>query len=72
VYDGIEFEKRGLPAVAILTRPFVVPGRQTARIRGLPDYPVLFMEHPIGRTAHEMLILQAQKILPEILQVLTS
>ncbi|MBS0546439.1 MAG: hypothetical protein JSR24_01740 [Proteobacteria bacterium] len=34
--------------MAICTTPFEVTVRNIARVLGLPDYPVVKVEHPIG------------------------
>jgi hypothetical protein len=49
VHDGIELELRGVPAAVVCTVPFENMGRSTARVRGLPDYPFILVDHPLGR-----------------------
>jgi len=34
--------------VVLCTEPFVVTARNIARVLGLPDYPFLKVQHPIG------------------------
>jgi len=34
--------------VVLCTEPFVVTARNIARVLGLPDYPFLKLQHPIG------------------------
>lgn len=58
MHDGISFEQLGKRAVVICTEPFEVTARNIARMLGLPDYPFVMLEHPIGsRTAEELKIL---------------
>ena len=38
----------GKRAVVLCTEPFVVTARNIARLLGLPDYPFLKVQHPIG------------------------
>ena len=34
--------------MVLCTKPFEVTARNIARIMGLPDYPFLMVQHPIG------------------------
>ena len=58
MHDGISFEQFGKRAVVICTQPFEVTARNIARMMGLPDYPFVMVEHPIGsRTLDEIKVL---------------
>ncbi len=46
--DAIAFEKRGIPAAAVITEPFVPTAEAMARLAGMPGYPVAVIPHPIG------------------------
>jgi len=48
LHDGITFEQTGKRAVVLCTQPFVVTARNIARVMGLPDYPFVVLDHPIG------------------------
>jgi len=48
VLDAITFEKRGIPAVAIITAPFVPTAEAMAGLAGMPGYPCAVVAHPIG------------------------
>ena len=48
MHDGISFEQLGKRAVVLCTEPFEVTARNIARIMGLPAYPFLMVQHPIG------------------------
>ena len=53
--DAISFEKRGIPAVAVVTAPFLATGRAMAELHGMPDYPFVVVPHPFGSlTAEEV------------------
>ncbi len=55
MHDGISFEQFGKRAVVVCTEPFEVTVRNIARMLGLPDYPFVMVEHPIGsRTLPEI------------------
>ena len=46
--DAISFEKRGIPAAAVITEPFLPTAEAMARLAGMPGYPVAAIPHPIG------------------------
>jgi hypothetical protein len=48
LHDGISFEQLGKRALVLCTEPFEVTARNIARIMGLPNYPFLLVQHPIG------------------------
>ena len=58
MHDGISFEQLGKRAIVLCTEPFEVTARTIARMMGLPDYPFVMVEHPIGsRTLPEIKML---------------
>ena len=61
MHDGISFEQLGKRAIVICTEPFEVTARNIARTMGLPDYPFIMVEHPIGsRRPGEIRVLAAE------------
>jgi hypothetical protein len=48
LHDGISFEQLGKRALVLCTEPFEVTARNIAKIMGLPNYPFLMVQHPIG------------------------
>ena len=46
--DAINFEKQGVPAVAVVTEPFVRTAHAVAEMNGIPDYPFVVVPHPFG------------------------
>jgi hypothetical protein len=48
VLDAINFEKQGVPAVAVVTEPFVSTAIALAILNGMPDYPFVVVPHPFG------------------------
>ena len=53
--DAILFEQRGVPAVAVVTEPFLATGRAMAALHGMPDYAFVVVPHPFGSlTAEEV------------------
>ena len=49
MHDGISFEQLGKRALVVCTEPFEMTAKNIARMLGLPDYPFIMVEHPIGR-----------------------
>ena len=72
MHDGISFEQLGKRAAVLCTEPFEVTARNIARMLGLPDYPFIMVEHPIGsRTPAEVKTLAEaayQQALPILLE----
>jgi len=48
LHDGITFEQTGKRAVVLCTTPFEVTAKNMARMLGLPDYPFVMVDHPLG------------------------
>ena len=46
--DAINLEKRGIPAVAVITEPFVPTALAMAELNGMPDYAFVVVPHPFG------------------------
>lgn len=59
-------EQRGVPAAAILTRPFTATARAIARLRGIPEYPFVVIDHPIGSVDEAGLRARAQQAVTQI------
>jgi hypothetical protein len=48
LHDGISFEQLGKRSLVLCTEPFEVTAKNIARVLGLPAYPFLMVQHPIG------------------------
>jgi hypothetical protein len=48
VLDAINFEKQGIPAVAVITEPFLLTGQAMAELNGMAGYPFVVVPHPFG------------------------
>ena len=59
--------------MVLCTQPFEVTARNIARVLGLPSYPFLILQHPIGSCTHSQLKARAQvayeQAVPILLQV---
>jgi hypothetical protein len=67
VADGTVFEKRGVPAAAIITHTFTASANAMARRNGYPDYRYAMIRHPLSA---EEVKQRAVEVLPEILAIL--
>jgi hypothetical protein len=53
LHDGIEAEKRGRAAVTVITQAFTQAARIRAEALGLPEHPVVVIEHPLASKTRE-------------------
>jgi hypothetical protein len=71
VYDGIELEKAGRPAVVVTTTEFQPIAATMAQHFGLPDLRVVVLPHPIGGTAPDTLTKWADDAVDTVLALCT-
>lgn len=72
MHDGIHFDRAGIPAATICTDHFVNTAQATATVWGVPDYPVLYMPHPLSALSDEEIRQEAQKLVGQVVQVLAT
>lgn len=70
MHDGIEIERRGIPAAVVCTDQFVVMGNATAEVRGIPGYRYAVVPHPTGRLPEAELLDRVRMALPEVVSIL--
>jgi len=70
VLDAISFEKRGIPAAAIITEPFIATAEAMARMAGMPEYPVAVIPHPVGSLSPDEVTARADAIAGRIAELL--
>jgi hypothetical protein len=70
VADGTIFEKRGVPAAAIITHTFTAAADAMARRYGYPNYRYAVIPHPLSSLNAEQVKQRAIEVLPEILSIL--
>ena len=68
--DAISFEKRGIPAAAIITEPFIATAEAMARLAGMPEYPVAVIPHPVGSLSRDEVTARADAIAERIVELL--
>jgi hypothetical protein len=47
VHDSVFFEKAGIPVAAFATTEFANAATAQAKALGMPDFTMIFVEHPI-------------------------
>jgi hypothetical protein len=72
LHDGITFEQTGKRAVVLCTAPFEVTARNIARMMGLPDYPFVILDHPLGSLTSEEIKGRAAVAFDQALDILTK
>ena len=72
MHDGITFEQLGKRAVVLCTQPFEVTAKNIARVLGLPAYPFLIVEHPIGSCTLPELRVRAEVAYQQALPILLA
>jgi hypothetical protein len=72
VHDGIEIEKRGIPAVAICTEAFLPGLEALAQMRGMPDYRFAVVPHPLGVLFDDELRQRAELAAPQVVEIVTG
>jgi hypothetical protein len=72
VHDGIHVEQAGIPAVTICTDIFAETARAMASMWGAPDYPIIFIYHPISHLTRAQLRARAEAMLEQIVAILTG
>jgi len=70
VLDGILLEKNGIPAIAIVTEPFVETGKAMASSWGVPEYRFLSMPHPVANLDERELDEQVTALLDDVIGLL--
>jgi hypothetical protein len=72
LHDGIELDRRGVPAAVICTEEFVASSRAQAEICGNPLYQFAVVAHPIGSLTQSELQARAAVALPQVIAILTG
>jgi hypothetical protein len=71
LHDALSAERRGIPAVAIMTDRFVVTAREMAALQGLPEYPFVVIDHPIAGNPDAELRDKAERVVSSIVASMT-
>ena len=68
--DGIKLEKMDIPAVSIVTEPFIATGQAMAKNWGAPDYAFLVTPHPIANINEAELDARADELTDQVVAFL--
>ena len=68
--DGIKLEKMDIPAVSIVTEPFIATGQAMAKNWGVPDYAFLVPPHPIANLNEAALNARADELADQVIAFL--
>ncbi|MGI8721936.1 MAG: UGSC family (seleno)protein [Geodermatophilaceae bacterium] len=66
VQDAIAVERSGVPSVVIVTTEFLTTARISARAAGVPDYPFVVIDHPLGSLSRALLAERADLAMEQI------
>jgi hypothetical protein len=70
VLDGMKLERAGLPAVAIVTTPFVATAQAMATSWGVPTYQFVVTSHPIANLSEVELNAKADELTTQVVEFL--
>ena len=70
--DGINFAKRGIPAVALITEEFWPQGEFVAESLGMPDVPKVKLPHPIAGTGSGNIRNVARQVARDVIAALEA
>ena len=70
--DGINFAKRGIPAVVLITEEFWPQGEFVAESLGMPDVPKVKLPHPIAGTGSENIRNVARQVARDVIAALEA
>ncbi len=68
VHDVVRLERKGIPAVAVATRPFLDEGVEQAEALGMPDARVVYVSHPVQLLDSAALGRLAQAAFPAVVR----
>lgn len=68
--DGIKLEHAGLPAVAIVTTPFIATSHAMATNWGAPAYEFIVTSHPIANLSESALNAKADELTAQVVRFL--
>jgi hypothetical protein len=72
VHDGLHLDRAGIPVATICTDHFVATAQATASVWGVPDYPVIYMPHPLSTLTDDEIQAGAQRLADQVVRVLLT
>ncbi len=65
-----ELRKRGLVTAVICSGPFLKLGQAQARVFGVPDLPLIVIQHPLGGLGLEAVRQRAEAAIPQVVSLI--
>lgn len=62
-----QIRKRGCAGVVICSTPFRTLATGQARVNGVPDLPLVLIDHPLGGLAEDQVLLRVEQALPQVM-----
>ncbi len=72
MHDGIHLDRAGIPAATICTDHFVNTSEATATVWGVPEYPVIYMPHPLSALNDDAIQAQAQQLVAQAVSIVLT
>jgi hypothetical protein len=72
VHDVIRLEKAGIPTAAVATDAFLDEAVEQARLLAMPDYPMVWLPHPVAIVDEEGIRRLAREAADGIVRRLTA
>jgi hypothetical protein len=67
-----QIRKRGTPAVLICSIPFAGLAQGQARVDGVPDLPLVKIDHPLGGIVHASVLERVEQAVPQLIAQLRA
>jgi hypothetical protein len=72
VHDVTRLERRGIPSVAVATRPFLDEAVEQAESLGMPGIAVVYVPHPVQLLEPSQLTDLVDMTFPAVVEALTA
>ena len=72
MHDGIHLDRAGIPAATICTDHFINTSEATATVWGVPEYPVIYMPHPLSALNDDDIQAQAQQLVAQAVSIVMT
>ena len=70
--DAVALERKGIPSVVLVTKPFNSQAKAMANLLGLPGYEYAVIGHPMGSLTDEQVLGRSKEAIDQVEKQLTS
>ena len=70
--DAVALERKGIPSVVLVTKPFNSQAKAMANLLGLPGYEYAVIGHPMGSLTDEQVLERSKEAIDQVEKQLTS